>query len=189
MNDITTPMVGFCAWSGTGKTTLLTRLLPLLKEAGLRIAVVKHAHHSFDIDQPGKDSYALREAGASQMLIASRKRIALITEFDEGRGEPSLAEALAGLNLQDIDLVLVEGFKHEKFQKIELHRPELNKPLLFPDDPSIIAIASDAPIAENRQLLPKLNLNNPAQIVQFILENILGSTSTAAATAPAAKQS
>ena len=189
MNDITTPMVGFCAWSGTGKTTLLTRLLPLLNEAGLRIAVVKHAHHSFDIDQPGKDSYALRAAGASQMLIASRKRMALITEFDEGRGEPSLAEALAGLNLQDIDLVLVEGFKHEKFHKIELHRPELNKPLLFPDDPSIIAIASDAPITENRQLLPKLNLNNPAQIVQFILDNILGSTSSAAATVPAGKQS
>ena len=179
MNETNVPMVGFCAWSGTGKTTLLTRLLPLLAARGLRVAVVKHAHHSFDIDHPGKDSYALREAGARQMLIASSKRIAHITEFEEGRDEPSLAEALAGLRLQDLDLVLVEGFKHEKFQKIELHRPELKKPLLFPDDPNIIAIASDAPVPENRNQLPKLNINNPQQILQFILDNIIGGTASA----------
>ena len=107
MNEMTVPMVGFCAWSGTGKTTLLTRLLPLMVSRGLKVAVVKHAHHSFDIDHPGKDSYELREAGASQTLIASRKRMALITEFEEGRGEPSLADALSGLNIQDLDLIPV----------------------------------------------------------------------------------
>ena len=173
MNELAVPMVGFCAWSGTGKTTLLTRLLPLMVTQGLKVAVVKHAHHTFDIDHPGKDSYELREAGASQMLIASHKRMALITEFDEGRGEPSLADALSGLNLQNLDLILVEGFKHENFQKIELHRPQLNKSLFFPDDSNIIAIASDAPISENSNLLPKLNLNNPEQIVQFIIDNII----------------
>ena len=174
MNDTTVPMVGFCAWSGTGKTTLLTRLLPLLVAQGLKVAVVKHAHHTFDIDHPGKDSYLLREAGASQMLIASRQRMALITEFEEGRDEPSLADALSGLNMKGLDLILVEGFKHENYQKIELHRPELNKPLLFPDDTNVIAIASDAPIPENRNSLPKLNINNPQQIVQFIIDNVIG---------------
>ena len=167
MNEMTVPMIGFCAWSGTGKTTLLTRLLPLMVSRGLKVAVVDH---------PGKDSYELREAGASQTLIASRKRMALITEFEEGRGEPSLADALSGLNIQNLDLILVEGFKHEHYQKIELHRPQMKKPLLFPDDANIIAIASDAPIPENRQLLPKLNINNPEQIVQFILDNVIGTT-------------
>jgi len=183
MNELSVPMVGFCAWSGTGKTTLLTRLLPLMVAQGLKVAVVKHAHHSFDIDHPGKDSYELREAGASQMLIASRKRMALITEFEEGRDEPSLADALSGLNMQDLDLILVEGFKHENYQKIELSRPELNKPLLFPDDSNIIAIASDAPVAENRNLLPKLNLNNPDQIVQFIIDNVIAAKHATTASA------
>ena len=180
MNGVTVPMVGFCAWSGTGKTTLLTRLIPLLVAQGLKIAVVKHAHHNFDIDHPGKDSYELREAGASQMLIASRKRMALITELGEDRAEPSLADALSGLNMDRTDLILVEGFKHEHFQKIELHRPELNKPLLFPDDQDVIAIASDAPIPENNRL-PKLNINNPEQIAQFIIENIVAETTSATA--------
>ena len=153
---------------------------------GLKVAVVKHAHHTFDIDHPGKDSYELREAGASQMLIASRKRMALITEFGETSSEPSLSDALSGLNLQGLDLILVEGFKHENYKKIELHRPQLNKPLFFPDDTNIIAIASDAPIPENRNLLPKLNLNNPEQIVQFILDNVI--TETPQTTVPGAVQ-
>jgi molybdopterin-guanine dinucleotide biosynthesis protein MobB len=175
------PMIGFCAWSGTGKTTLLTQLLPLLVAQSLKVAVIKHAHHSFDIDHPGKDSYELREAGASQMLIASRRRMALITEFDEDHAEPSLGEALEGLNMQSLDLILVEGFKHESYQKIELHRPELKKSLMFPDDPNIIAIASDAPIIENKNILPKLNLNKPQQIAQFIIDNIVKSETGATA--------
>ncbi|MCK5359568.1 MAG: molybdopterin-guanine dinucleotide biosynthesis protein B [Gammaproteobacteria bacterium] len=181
MNIKTVPMIGFCAWSGTGKTTLLTQVLPILVSQGLKVAVIKHAHHNFDIDHPGKDSFELREAGASQMLIASRKRMALITEFDEDHAEPSLADALERLNMQELDLILVEGFKHENYQKIELHRPELKKPLMFPDDPNIIAIASDAPIIENRNILPKLNLNKPQQIAQFIIDNILKPGTTASA--------
>lgn len=173
MNKIPVPMVGFCAWSGTGKTTLLTQLLPILVAKGLRVAVVKHAHHNFDIDHPGKDSFELREAGASQMLITSRRRMAIITEFEEDRAEPSLSDALERLNMQELDLILVEGFKHESYPKIELHRPELKKSLMFPDDPTIIAIASDAVITENSNILPKLNLNNPPQIAQFIIDNIL----------------
>jgi len=172
MNHVKIPMVGFCAWSGTGKTTLLTRLIPLLVARGLRVGVVKHAHHSFDIDYPGKDSYELRAAGASQMLIASRKRTALITELEDRQGEPSLADALSQLNMQEIDLILVEGFKHEQYRKIELHRPALNKPLLFPDDPNIVAVASDAVIAGNHTI-PALDLNNPEQIMQFISDHIL----------------
>lgn len=172
MNHVKVPMVGFCAWSGTGKTTLLTRLIPLLVAQGLRVGVVKHAHHSFDIDYPGKDSYELRAAGASQMLIASRKRTALITELEDRQNEPSLADALAQLNMQEIDLILVEGFKHEPYRKIELHRPALHKPLLFPDDPNIVAVASDAAIPEIHTI-PALDLNNPEQIMQFIIDHIL----------------
>ena len=181
MKETTPPMVGFCAWSGTGKTTLLTRLLPLLTAHGLKVAVVKHAHHTFDIDYPDKDSYKIRKAGASQTLIASRKRMALITEFEEGRDEPSLDEALSGLDMEAIDIILVEGFKHENYPKIELHRPDMNRPLLFPDDSNILAVASDAPVHENKQL-PKLNLNNPEQIVRFILDNIIGARSRVTAT-------
>lgn len=167
------PIIGFCAWSGCGKTTLLTQLLPIFVSLGLKVAVIKHAHHHFDIDHPGKDSFKLREAGASQMLISSRKRMALITEFEEDRAEPSLSEALERLNMQELDLILVEGFKHENIKKIELHRPDLKKPLMFPDDPNIIAIASDSEIDENQNGLPELNLNKPEQIAQFIVDNIL----------------
>jgi len=168
------PILGFCAWSGTGKTTLLRALLPLLVARGMRVAVVKHAHHKFDIDHPGKDSYALRKAGASQMLISSRRRMALMTEFERGRDEPRLSELLDRLDLQRADLILVEGFKHEHYPKIELHRPSLNKPLLFPDDPDVIAFASDAPIPESGTHLPGLDLNDPGQIADFIIGKIAG---------------
>ncbi len=173
MMKMEVPLIGFCAWSGCGKTTLLTQLLPIFVSLGLKVAVIKHAHHHFDIDHPGKDSFKLREAGASQMLISSRKRMALITEFGDDRAEPSLSEVLERLNMQDLDLILVEGFKHENIKKIELHRPDLKKPLMFPDDPNIIAIASDSEIDENQNGLPELNLNKPEQIAQFIVDNIL----------------
>ncbi len=182
MIDINVPIVGFCAWSGTGKTTLITQLLPILKGQGLKIAVVKHAHHNFDIDHPGKDSFRLREAGASQMLITSRRRMAIISEFDEDRAEPSLSDTLERLDMQELDLVLVEGFKHESYPKIELHRSELNKDLMFPDDPDIIAIASDGVIIENTHILSKLNINNPSQIARFIIDNILVKTPAITAT-------
>lgn len=171
------PVVGFCAFSGTGKTTLLTHLLPLLKERGLRIGVVKHAHHLFDIDQPGKDSYELRRAGADQMLVASRNRMARIEEFRTPRNEPSLEESLSALDPNRLDLVLVEGFKHERYPKIELHRPDLGRPLLFLSDPDIIAIATDTPAVNPGNHLPVLDLNQPDEIAAFIQRWILNPSS------------
>ncbi|MFQ2177152.1 bifunctional molybdopterin-guanine dinucleotide biosynthesis adaptor protein MobB/molybdopterin molybdotransferase MoeA [Aeromonas veronii] len=170
----TLPLLGFAAWSGTGKTTLLEQLIPLLVDRGLRIGVLKHAHHDFDIDQPGKDSYRLRKAGAQQMMVASRRRHARITETTHG--ETELAEAdfrqlLASFDQTELDLLLVEGFKHEHFPKIELHRAEIGKPLLFPEDSDIIALASDQPqqCGEQQQTsLPRLDINDLAAIADFV---------------------
>lgn len=166
------PLLGFAAYSGTGKTTLLRQLLPLLRDKGLRVAVVKHAHHLFEIDHPNKDSYELRKAGAVQMLIGSRRRIALVTELEESHGEPTLREMLGLLDPQRVDLVLVEGFKREAFPKIELHRPSLGKPLLCTDDPHIVALASDAPVNAVPANIVHLDLNAPEQIAGFIQEHM-----------------
>lgn len=163
------PMLGFAAFSGTGKTHLLVRLIPLLKQAGPRIAVIKHTHHDFDIDRPGKDSHRLREAGADDMLIAGRHRRVLISENRE-QAEPRLADLLRLLDPTRIDLLLVEGFKDEAFPKIELHRPSLGKPLLCRDDDDIIALASDVPLNDVPTRLPQLPLNDPAAIASFVLE-------------------
>ena len=171
MNLPKIPLVGFAAFSGTGKTTLLIKLLAIFNERGLRVAVVKHAHHTFEIDYPGKDSYELRKAGASQVLIGSRKRWALITE-NEDMLDKSLEYHINNLDLDNLDLVLVEGFKPEIIPKIELHRPSLSKELLFPEDDSIIAIASDAKV-ENTKTLPCLDLNNPEEIAEFVIERFL----------------
>lgn len=173
MIDYPIPMVGFCADSGTGKTTLLKHLLPLLKMKGLHIGVVKHAHHQFDIDHPGKDSYELRQAGADQMLVASRQRMAWIKESHEQRPEPVLEEALAVLQADELDLILVEGFKQAPFPKIELHRPSQGKPLMYPNDENIIAIATDEPFTDNTEAPPRLDLNQPEEIAEFIIENIV----------------
>ena len=171
MIDYPVPMLGFSAFSGTGKTTLLTRLLPLLKGDGLRIAVVKHARHQFEIDHPHKDSYELRKAGASQMLVASRGRMALISEIDDSR-EPDLRAMLTHLDPETLDLVLVEGFKREAFHKIELHRPKLGKPLLCRNDPNIVAIATDQPISSLPNGLPVLDLNDLSAIADFIRRHL-----------------
>ena len=175
------PLLGFAAYSGTGKTTLLRRLLPLLKARGLRVGVVKHAHHSFDTDIPGKDSYELRKAGAAQMLVASRRRWALVTETASAR-EPRLEDALRHLDQASLDLILVEGFKAESFPKIELHRPGLGHPLLCHDDRSIIAVATDAPLAIDPGV-PQLDLNRPDEIAEFILR-ALGFGRSAASSPP-----
>lgn len=169
MNEIKfkKPVLGFSAYSGTGKTTLLVKLLPLLKGMGLRVAMIKHAHHDFDIDQPGKDSYELRKAGAEQILIASSYRRALITETPEGN-EPTLEDLVASLNLEQVDLILVEGFRHLAFPKIELHRPSTGKDLIFPEDSNIIALASDGDIESSA--ITKLDINNPQEIADFILQ-------------------
>lgn len=161
------PMLGFSAFSGTGKTTLLTQLLPELNHRGLQVAVVKHAHHNFDIDKPGKDSYEIREAGAQQMLIASSRMMALMEKNPDTDTEPRLAQLLPRLDSSKLDLILVEGFKHEAIPKIELHRPSLGKPLLFRDDPQIIAIASDEVVADTADL-QCLDINNIPAIADFI---------------------
>jgi molybdopterin-guanine dinucleotide biosynthesis adapter protein len=166
------PLLGFCAYgSGIGKTTLLTSLIPVLIRHGLRVSVIKHAHHSFDIDHPGKDSYRLREAGAVQMLLGSKHRWALMTELsrirDQPADEPGLAELLPHIDPQLVDLILVEGFKNASIPKIEIYRPEMNKPLLSVHDTHVIAVASNAQIDTS---LPVLDLDNPELIATFILE-------------------
>lgn len=168
------PVIGFAAFSGTGKTTLLTKLLPALRERGLRVGMIKHAHHSFDIDQPGKDSYQLRKAGAEQILVASRRRWALIAETPQREEDPDLAELLAHLDTSSLDLVLVEGFKHVRFPKIELHRPALGHPLLVADDESVIAVATDIPLRIPRAGVARLDLNAPDAIADFIVEYTAG---------------
>jgi molybdopterin-guanine dinucleotide biosynthesis protein B len=166
------PLLGFAAFSNTGKTTLLANLLPLLNQRGLRVGVIKHARHGFDIDHPGKDSYVLREAGAAQMLIAAPQRWALVMETP-GQGDPKLDDLLPRLDQRHLDCILVEGFKHEQFPKIELHRPSQGHPLLCLGDETIIAVASDGPLkAEIR--LPLLDLNNPIQVVDFVYHRLFG---------------
>lgn len=165
-------VLGFAAYSGTGKTSLLTQLLPLLKQQGIKVAVVKHSHHDVEIDQPAKDSYRLRQAGATPVVLASPYRQILIAEHDP-LIPVSLAEQLKVLSVYDLDLVLVEGFRHEAFPKIELHRPSLGKPLLYPNDPHIFAIASDTDLSVPTDL-PLLNLNDIQAIVAFILDYYQG---------------
>ncbi|MDH3311196.1 MAG: molybdopterin-guanine dinucleotide biosynthesis protein MobB [Gammaproteobacteria bacterium] len=173
LNNAHLPILGFAAFSGTGKTTLLVKLLTVLRARGYRIGVVKHAHHSFEIDKPGKDSFELRKAGATQTLVASRERWALVTE-EAREQEPRLSGLLRHLDQQTLDFILVEGFKAERFPKIELYRPRLGHPLLHPDDDSIIAIATDSPLPVNTSL-PLLDLNQPESIANFIVEFLFGS--------------
>ena len=154
---------GFAGYSGSGKTTLLERLIPLLTSQGLKLALIKHAHHDFDIDQVGKDSYRHRQAGASEVLVSSAQRWALMHEL-RGAEEPDLQAHLA--RLSPCDLVLVEGFKREAIPKLEIHREANAKPLLFTQDPHIIAIASDAQIETT---LPRFDLNAIEAIGRFIL--------------------
>lgn len=166
--DLPIPLLGFSAYSGTGKTTLLKQVLPLLRDAGLRVTVIKHAHHSFDPDQPGKDSYELRKAGADCCVVISRHRVAVIEDFRDERPEPRLADALDAVDPSRFDLVVVEGFKHEHFPKIELCRPALGLPLLFPEDDSVVAVAADAPLPVACSL-PQLNLNRSDEVCDFVL--------------------
>ena len=156
-------LIGFAGWSGSGKTTLVTTVLPVLIARGWRVSTIKHAHHGFDLDQPGKDSFAHRAAGASEVLISSANRWAIMHEL-RGAPEPELEELLT--HLADVDLVIVEGFKRSAYPKIEIHRPSVGKPPLYPEDPNIIAIATDAPIETKLPLLP---LDRPEVIADFIM--------------------
>ncbi|MDO9105048.1 MAG: molybdopterin-guanine dinucleotide biosynthesis protein B [Methylovulum sp.] len=165
------PILGFAAASGTGKTTLLTALIPLLKQRGLRIGLIKHSHHSFQIDQPGKDSFRLREAGASPVMLVSTHRRAIITEIEPER-EPRLDDELQHFGQAGLDLILVEGFKAERFPKIELHRQSLQQALLYPGDPDIIAVASDSLLAVPDHVT-LLDINQPEMIAGFILARFI----------------
>lgn len=156
-------LIGFAGWSGAGKTTLLAQLIPALVARGLRVSTIKHAHHEFDVDTPGKDSHTHRLVGAAEVLVSSANRWALMHEL-RGAPEPDLPELLA--HLAPVDLVLVEGFKRDRHPKIEIHRSELGKPFLHPDDPHIVAVASDAPLPEAR--LPVLDLNDAQAVADFV---------------------
>lgn len=160
------PLLGIAAWSGTGKTTLLERLLPALTERGLRVAVIKHAHHAFDVDQPGKDSYRLRQAGAVPMVVASRARTALMVETPD-QDEADLASLIEMVRPQEPQLVLIEGFKAWPVPKLELYRAVLGKPLRCVEDPWIKALASDVtmPIPEG---VEALDLNDLAALADWV---------------------
>ena len=160
-------LIGLAGWSGSGKTSLLTKLIPILTARGIKVSTIKHAHHAFDIDHPGKDSWAHRQAGASEVLVASSNRFALIHEL-RGAPELGLPELLA--KLSPVDLVLVEGFKRETHPKIEVFRPELGKPQLFPDDRTILAIASPQPLGTLS--IPWLPLDEPSVIAEFLSESV-----------------
>jgi molybdopterin-guanine dinucleotide biosynthesis protein B len=136
-------VIGLAGWSGAGKTTLLSRAIPYLCQQGLRVSVIKHAHHDFDVDMPGKDSWVHRQAGAEEVLVSSAKRWALMHEL-RGNPEPRLIDLLG--KMSPVDLVVVEGFKSEPYRKIEVHRGAAGKALLFPSDPAIVAIATDAAV-------------------------------------------
>lgn len=164
------PVLGLAAFSGTGKTTLLTQLIPRLLESGIRVAVVKHAHHNFDIDTPGKDSYEVRQSGAAQVVIASSRLLALMQPATDRGSEPKLTECLARIDTSNVDLILVEGFKKAPIRKIELHRPSLDKPLMQPDDDNIIAVFSDTPVDTGSR--PCLDLNQLDEIHDFILKTL-----------------
>ena len=144
----------------------MIKLLPILKAQGVRVGVIKHTHHRFEVDKPGKDSYELRKAGAVEMLVASGKRWALMVDTEDN-GDPVLQDMLNRMDQSILDLIIVEGFKHEAFPKIELHRPQQGKPLIFPEDPNIIAVASDDSSACDCNL-PLLDINDPDAIARFI---------------------
>jgi molybdopterin-guanine dinucleotide biosynthesis adapter protein len=157
---------GFAGYSGSGKTTLIEQLIPLFTTRGFRVSLIKHAHHAFDVDTPGKDSYRHRHAGCTEVLVTSSRRWVLMHEL-RGAEEPDLNQQL--MHLSPCDLVLVEGFKHDPIPKIEVYRAVTDEPLLHPHDKNIVAVASDAALDTT---LPWLDLNQPARIAEFIRNHL-----------------
>jgi molybdopterin-guanine dinucleotide biosynthesis adapter protein len=168
----TLPILGFVGSSGSGKTTLLEQVVALLGDEGARLAVIKHAKAGFDIDrQPGKDSYRLRAAGAEQVLVASRDRWALMAQQPDPLREPSLSAMVRHLDAEALDGVLVEGFGHEAYPKVEVYRPSLGRlPQCWPHDRSVVAVASDVPLATGD--LPRLDLNDLSQVASFVANRL-----------------
>ena len=156
-------VIGIAGWSGAGKTTLLTRVIPCLTARGLRVSTIKHAHHGFDVDQPGKDSHTHRMAGATEVLVSSANRFALLHEL---RGAPELTLSALLEKLSPVDLVLVEGFKREAHPKLEVYRAAVGKPLLAPDDPNVVGIASDGPVAAR---VPVVSLDDVEAVADMLV--------------------
>jgi molybdopterin-guanine dinucleotide biosynthesis protein B len=160
-------LFGLAGWSGSGKTTLMKALLPELIRHGVTVSTIKHAHHSFDVDQPGKDSYEHRRAGAREVMVASSERWALMREL-RGAAEPSLETLIA--RMSPVDLLMIEGFKRHPHPKLEVHRPSNGKPLLCRDDPHIVAVASDVPL--DGIAVPRLALDDVPAIADFIVQRL-----------------
>ncbi len=171
-------VIGLAGWSGAGKTTLLTRVIPHLLAEGLRVSVIKHAHHNFDVDVPGKDSWVHRQSGAAEVLVSSARRWALMHEL-RGAPEPRLPELLA--KMSRVDLVIVEGFKSEPHRKIEVHRLANGKALLFPDDPGIVGIATDADL---ETVLPVAHLDDIPAIAAMMQRSAMSIEDVLARSAP-----
>jgi molybdopterin-guanine dinucleotide biosynthesis adapter protein len=159
-------IIGLAGWSGSGKTTLLAKVIPRLVARGLEVSTLKHAHHAFDVDQPGKDSHSHRMAGATEVLVGSSGRWALVHEL-RGAAEPALGVLLQ--KLSPVDLVLVEGYKREPHPKLEVYRACVGKPLLHPDDPAIVAVASDAPLPSAR--VPVVDLDDIERIADILIRH------------------
>jgi molybdopterin-guanine dinucleotide biosynthesis protein B len=173
-------VIGLSGWSGAGKTTLLKRVIPYYNDRGLRVSVIKHAHHEFDVDVPGKDSWVHRQSGATEVLVSSTRRWALMHEL-RGADEPLLPQLLK--KMSDVDLVLVEGFKREPHRKIEVHRAANGKPLLFPDDPAVVGIVTDATL---ETALPTAHLDDVEAVAALMqrsaisLEEVLANSISSA---------
>jgi molybdopterin-guanine dinucleotide biosynthesis adapter protein len=159
-------IIGLAGWSGSGKTTLLAKVIPRLVARGLEVSTLKHAHHGFDVDQPGKDSHTHRMAGAAEVLVSSAKRWALVHEL-RGEAEPALHALLE--KLSPVDLVLVEGYKREPHPKLEVYRASVGKPLMHPDDPAIVAIASDAPLSAAR--VPVVDIDDIERVADILIRH------------------
>ena len=157
---------GFAGYSGSGKTTLIEQLIPLFTARGIQVSLIKHAHHTFDVDTPGKDSYRHRHAGCTEVLVTSSRRWVLMHEM-RGAIEPDLNQQI--MHLSPCDLLLVEGFKHEPIPKIEVYRALVGEPLLHPHDKNIVAVASDTPLPA---ALPQLDINQPLQVAAFMLKHL-----------------
>ena len=161
---MTMRILGIAGWSGAGKTTLIAKLIPELTRRGIRVSTLKHAHHEFDIDTPGKDSYVHRAAGATEVMVASGKRWALMHELRDD-SEPDVAELVR--HMSAVDLLLIEGFKREPHDKLEIFRNANDKPLLSENDPTYVAILSDGPVAQSK--LPVIDLNDVGTIADFVM--------------------
>jgi molybdopterin-guanine dinucleotide biosynthesis adapter protein len=168
-------VIGIAGWSGAGKTTLISRVIPYLRQQGLRVSVIKHAHHEFDVDVPGKDSWVHRQSGAEEVLVSSANRWALMHEL-RGAAEPALPELLK--KMSPVDLVVIEGFKSEPHRKIEVHRTANGKPPLFPGDPAIAGVATDAAIETT---LPVANLDDIPAVAEMMRQYAVPVTDVLAA--------